>query len=340
MLKVYLLFNGEGTINNHKIYKFYGNPLTNSETLELLYTYKENNSLEGTNKSYEIKLTERLTGQPIDITKIASYQQIISGVDNSLFFNCNLLKTTEGMFYNTPLINLPNYLFESDKIFTELNNISFMFADCQQCYNSTGNNNNLLDSTWLDKCPQIVNINGLFANLGSNITDDDYIYQKSLGTAFNKLTNLRNIEYSFAGIPHLISTTNLNNGFLYEALLNNLENCTGVLALSPLNQITKVFESERSNKIKALNYGFSFCISNNNITLPNYNKFNSLNSTQSEAVWEGTKNINYNTWPPISYNWATTKGYSEPKPIIQSYINNYIKDKVKNNFSKLKAINL
>lgn len=325
--KINLQFNTEKNSDSHRQYSFYG-IRTGTTTLAKLFSINEFPTEK--NGIYSYTLTEKTTTTNLDTNVVAVYQYILSSVDNSLFYDCKKLKSVEGLFFESELQTIPTYIFASSQDFDDLINISYMFGNCKNCNNTNElGKETLFASSWLDLCPKINNISGLCYSLGTTIANDEYANKNKydLGIGFNYSENITQANYAFANIPNLIQKTSLTNSFMYNSLIKDLQECTGIFAISPITSIIEVFNATNlGNIIKDLSYGFSYCVSSG-LQLPLYSRFNKKPKCIYTWLPQNASN-DRKGWPNESY--TPKPGDADIEANILGILENYVNSATKN----------
>lgn len=327
----FVLASEDKELGTHNYYHIYGSdilaPRLNKLLLSLTKEEKEAHLIQEGNNIYSYNLyNSETTTTSVDPYVIAIYKSLQSSADESLFRDCTDIETTEGMFYNTQITTLPNYIFSNEEAFSELTNIGLMFGECKKCVASNNidvSSGELLTPTWVSKCPAITNINGLLLRLGTDIATLPNNYK--LGASFDVLQNLHSTECAFALMGSLISNTDINSGFLYNSL-KTLRKCKGIFANTNLSSITEVFNGNANgNNIETIDWGFAYT-SPNPFVLPYYSRFPTKVSCKD--TWFNTSkpaSVDYNTWPAESKNIPA----NQDSDTITGKVDNWIADNTK-----------
>ena len=180
------------------------------------------------------------------------------------------------MFYNNealtsviPLIFSPTI---SGALFTQLNDISYMFANCTQCQGIQTIEEGTLNDitrTWFSSCTNIENAEGLCANMGSKQTG--IMNQSDIADIFHSQTKLSNMSYTFANAP-VFSNTELDDSFL-KASQSSLRNCQYIFALTPLSATGYNPPFGFKNQINNMQYAFANSFADKEYTIAKKSDF-------------------------------------------------------------------
>lgn len=318
-------------------YSFYAKPLSLLTQDNNFYLFdKTIETVEAVNNNYQYTITiynSQSINDRLPLNYLQWYNQIIALPTTGLFFNNqNTLASIKGMFAHTPLTIIPKYLFSSqeNKSFDQLTNISYLFNNCVKCKETS--EQEFLPSSWLNNCNNINTIEGIFTNLGAQITysPGEVEITKDLGTAFNRLANLQNAKYAFAGIPYIIKNTKINSAFLENSVQKyKLSNIQYVFANSKIDELNNPFSSMvygSKNTIKNLNHAFaSTGITSTTVLVPLRSVFPTTLEDSAKNAWSYSSNLNLSGrgWAPSQYQWENNLDINTNSN-IQDFCNNIL----------------
>lgn len=256
--------------------------------------------------------------------------------------NCPNLISCKGAFSDCNISTFNNYLFASKQstLNNQLENISYLFSnhikrnkllpsipndieiinivDCDHI-------NNQIFSNFFDNTPNLVNIEGIFQGLKTNIinTETNNIGFTLDFSSLNNLQKITNASYSFANIINIMKDADINSQFLFNTnLIQTLTNCEYIFARTKLNSISNPFTygSGARNAITKFNGAF-YNTSPETIIVPNKNNYSTyLNSINYSWAVNANGNNDY-----ANEGWKNDSLSGDTGTTISNQISNIMK---------------